>query len=286
VGGEVPSLRGGADGRRKRPVVTLTTDFGLRDPFAGVMKGVIVGICPEATVVDLSHAVRRHDVLEAQLVLEAAHRFFPSATVHLAVVDPGVGSRRRALAVESGGQYYVGPDNGIFTFALEGDWRAVSIESADHRLAEVSSTFHGRDVFAPVAAHLASGLALEALGPAVADPIRMEIPRATREGGQVCGVVIGTDHFGNATTSVSTADLAWLGPGPVGVLVGEVLLSLVPAYSEVGEGAPGAILGSQGRLEIFVREGSAQAVLGLARGTPVRAARLPPATGKRTPSPP
>jgi S-adenosyl-L-methionine hydrolase (adenosine-forming) len=198
--------------------------------------------------------------------------------VHLAVVDPGVGSRRRALAVSAGGYYYVGPDNGVLTFALEGDWRAVSIESARHRLAEVSSTFHGRDVFAPAAAHLACGVALEALGPTVTDPIRMEIPRATRSGREVLGEVVGADGFGNAVTSITAADLAWLGPGRVAVRVGDVPVSLLAAYSEAGEGAPGAILGSQGRLEIFVREGSARAVLALARGTPVRASRLPPAT--------
>jgi S-adenosyl-L-methionine hydrolase (adenosine-forming) len=277
------SPRGGADAPGKRRVITMTTDFGLRDPFAGVMKGVILGICPEAIVVDLTHQVRRHDVLEAQLALEAAHRFFPSGTVHLAVIDPGVGSRRRALAVGSRGQYYVGPDNGLFTFALEGDWRAVSIESTRHRLAEMSSTFHGRDVFAPAAAHLASGVTLAALGPTVADPVRVEIPRARREGGHVWGEVIGTDHFGNAITSITRADLAWLGPGPASVWVADVALAPVAAYSEARKGSPGAILGSQDRLEIFVREGNAEAVLGLSRGTPVRASSLPEAIPAPTP---
>jgi S-adenosylmethionine hydrolase len=260
---------------RKRPVVTLTTDFGLRDPFVGIMKGVILGICPGVVIVDLTHQVGRHDVLEAFLALQAAHRFFPPGTVHLAVVDPGVGSRRRALAVSAGDHYYVGPDNGLLSFALEGDWRAVSIESARHRLAEVSSTFHGRDVFAPAAAHLACGVALEALGPIVTDPIRMETPRATRERQEVLGEVIGADRFGNAVTSITSGDLAWLGRGPVGILVGSVSVPLVGAYSQTKEGAFGAILGSQDRLEIFVREGSAQEVLGLTRGTRVRAARLP-----------
>src|SRR5262245_46028860 len=133
-----------ATGRSRPPLVTLTTDFGLRDSFAGTMKGVILGACPDAVVVDLTHDVQRHDILEAQLALEAAHRFFPADTVHLAVVDPGVGGPRRALAVRAGGQWYVGPDNGLFTFALSGDWRAVSIATAPRRSRAMSATFHGR----------------------------------------------------------------------------------------------------------------------------------------------
>ena len=173
--------------------------------------------------------------------------------------------------MDAGGHYYVGPDNGILTFALAGEWRAVSIESPRHRLAEVSSTFHGRDVFAPAAAHLACGVALETLGPIVTDLIRIETPRATRRGREVLGEVIGADGFGNAVTSIIAADVAWLGPGPVGIWVGDVLVSMVAAYSEAGDGEPGAILGSQGRLEIFVREGSARAG-SASPGTPVRAA--------------
>jgi S-adenosylmethionine hydrolase len=256
---------------RRRPIVTLTTDFGLRDPFAGIMKGVILGICPRAALIDLTHEIRRHDILEAQLALEASQTFFPPATVHLAVVDPGVGGSRRAIAARAGDTYYVGPDNGLFTFALEADWQAVSIESAAHRLSEVSSTFHGRDVFAPAAAHLASGVALDALGPAIADPVRLPIPRSSREGGQVRGEVIGVDRFGNAVTSITGADLAWLGAGPVGIRIGNLLAPVATAYSAASPGSPGAILGSQGRLEIFVRDGSAEALLGLTRGTPLRA---------------
>jgi S-adenosylmethionine hydrolase len=256
----------------RRAIITLTTDFGLRDPFAGIMKGVILGICPRVSLIDLTHEIRRHDILGAQLALEASHAFFPPATVHLAVVDPGVGGPRRAIAVRSGDTYYVGPDNGLFTFALEADWQAVSIESAQHRLSEVSSTFHGRDVFAPAAAHLASGVALDVLGPAIADPVRLPIPRSRREGGHVRGEVIGVDRFGNAVTSITRADLAWLGAGPVGVRIGDLLLAPVAtAYSTASRGSPGAILGSQGRLEIFVRDGSAEALLGLTRGTPLRA---------------
>jgi hypothetical protein len=226
-------------------------------------------------IVDLTHDVPRHDVLQAQLALEAAHRFFPPGTVHLAVVDPGVGGSRRAIAIEARGHRYVGPDNGLFTFALSGDFSAVSIESPEHRLPRVSATFHGRDVFAPAAAHLASGVALEALGPAVTDPVRAPIPSARRTGGDVLGAVLGADRFGNLVTSISAADMEWLGPGPVEVRVGRTDVGgLVGAYSEAGKGAPGAILGSQGRLEIFVREGSALAAISPAPRAPVRVRSL------------
>ncbi|HET8575537.1 MAG TPA: SAM-dependent chlorinase/fluorinase, partial [Methylomirabilota bacterium] len=148
------------------PIITLTTDFGSRDPFVGVMKGVILGICPAARLVDLSHEVSPQDVLEGALMLESSARFFPPGTIHLAVVDPGVGSRRRGLAVSAAGQCFVGPDNGLFTATLEEPgWVAVSLENPAYRLTQVSGTFHGRDIFAPAAAHLACGVALERLGP-------------------------------------------------------------------------------------------------------------------------
>lgn len=235
------------------------------------MKGVILGLCPGAVVVDLTHEVPRHDVLAGQLALEAAHPFFAPGTVHVGVVDPGVGGSRRGLALRSGGRYYVGPDNGLFTFALAGEWQAVSLESVRHRRPGISATFHGRDVFAPAAAHLACGGVLGALGPPVFDPVRTEIPRARREGEEVVGEVVGADHFGNVTTSVTAADLASLRPGPVSVRVRDAVLgALVETYSAVAPGVPGAVLGSQGRLEIFVREGSAEAILDLTRGTAVR----------------
>ncbi|MGH7397764.1 MAG: SAM hydrolase/SAM-dependent halogenase family protein, partial [Candidatus Rokuibacteriota bacterium] len=155
-------------------VITLTTDFGLRDPFVGIMKGVLLSICPSARLVDLTHEVPPHDILAGGLALEAATPFFPPGTVHLAVVDPGVGSARRAIAVRAGGYHLVGPDNGLFTFALEGaGWTAVSVTAPEYRLAEVGRTFHGRDIFAPAAAYLAAGVPLERLGPPVSDPERL-----------------------------------------------------------------------------------------------------------------
>ncbi len=253
------------------PIVTLTTDFGLRDAFVGIMKGVILGICPAARLVDLSHDVSPRDVLEAALVLESSARFFPGGTVHLAVVDPGVGSRRRGLAISAAGQRFVGPDNGLFTAALgEPGWMAVSLENPEYRLAEVSQTFHGRDIFAPAAAHLAAGIPLERLGPRAQDPVRLHLPDCRLENGVWVGEVIGADRFGNLVTSVTARRLGTPGAGWVVELDGRILGRLASCYADGREGEPTAIIGSSGRVEIFVRNANAQAVLGARRGTPVR----------------
>ncbi len=255
------------------PLITLTTDFGLRDPFVGIMKGVILGICPEARLVDLTHQVAPHDVLEAMLALEGAVAFFPPGTVHLAVVDPGVGSERRAIALGSAGHYFVGPDNGLFTFALAAPaWSAVSLETAEYRLPAVSRTFHGRDVFAPAAAHLARGVPLGWLGSSIHDPRRLRLPESRLEGAELIGEVIGTDRFGNLLTSVSAAGIAALaGGGAVSVEVGgRGLGGLATSYEDAPDGVAAPIIGSTGRLEIFVRRGSARDLLGLGRGATVR----------------
>ena len=238
------------------------------------MKGVILGICPAARLVDLSHDIGPQDVLEGALCLEAAVSFFPKGTIHLAVIDPGVGASRRPMALRSAGQCFVGPDNGLFSLVLERGGRrveAVELTSAEYRLARVSRTFHGRDIFAPAAAHLASGVPLERLGRAMTDPVRLVLPSSRREDGLVAGEVIGADRFGNLLTSVTEADLAGL-DGPLGLVVeigGIRVGAPVAAYSEALPGSVGAVVGSTGRLEVFVRDGSAQAALGLGRGAPV-----------------
>jgi S-adenosylmethionine hydrolase len=256
------------------PIITLTTDFGLRDPFVGIMKGVILGICPEVRLVDLTHDVAPHGVLEAALALESAWRFFPPGSIHLAVVDPGVGSERRALALGAGGHLFVGPDNGLFTFAVSGGgWSAVSVEAPAYRLPVVSQTFHGRDVFAPAAGHLASGVRLPDLGPALSNPVRLALPVARREGDEIVGEVIGSDRFGNLVTSITAEGIDRLVSGG-GVLTVEVagrdLGSLATSYSAGSAGVPAAIMGSGGRLEVFVRNASARTRLGVGVGAQVR----------------
>jgi S-adenosylmethionine hydrolase len=255
------------------PIITLTTDFGLRDPFVGIMKGVILSICPPARLVDLTHDLEPQDVRGASLALEAALPFFPDGTVHLAVVDPGVGSGRRALAIRAGGQYLVGPDNGVLTPGLRGDrWTAVALGAPEYRLADVSRTFHGRDVFAPAAAYLAAGVPLERLGAVAADPVLEPIPGSRLEGDVLIGEVLSVDRFGNLLTSVEGARLAALaGDGPVAVEVsGRPVAGFVDAYADGGDGRPAAIIGSTGRVEIFVRGGSARQALSVDRGAPVR----------------
>jgi len=258
------------------PIVTLTTDFGLRDPFVGIMKGVILSICPTVRLVDLTHEIAPQDVLGAGLALEAALPFFPDGTVHLAVVDPGVGSTRRPIALRARGHYLVGPDNGVLTVALQGArTTAVALAAREYRLAEVSRTFHGRDVFAPAAAYLAAGVPLERLGPAVADPVRLPIPDSRLEAGALVGEVLDVDRFGNLLTSIDAARLSEVpGDGPATVEVaGQPAGGLVDAYAEGPADRPAAIVGSTGRLEVFVRSGSARLALGAGRGAPVRVRR-------------
>src|SRR5258707_11254834 len=199
------------------PIITLTTDFGLRDPFVGTMKGVILSICATARLVDLTHDVEPQDLLGAGLALEAALPFFPDGTVHLAVVDPGVGSGRRALAVGVGEHYLVGPDKGVLTPALRrARWTAVELTAPEYRLPEVSRPFHGRDVFAPAAAYLAAGVPLERLGPVVGDPVLRPIPVSRLEGDVLVGEVLAVDRFGNLLTSIEAARLTALArDGPV-----------------------------------------------------------------------
>jgi len=258
-------------------IVTLTTDFGQRDPFVGVMKGVILGICREATLIDLTHEVAPFDIREGAVALESAWRFFPMGTIHLAVVDPGVGGRRRGLALEAGGHYFVGPDNGLFSFALMREkWSAVSIEASAYRRSEVSRTFHGRDIFAPAAGHLAAGVPLERLGPRITDPIQVPLPQCRRAGDEIIGEVVGPDRFGNLLTSVAADMVSELAPdGAIEVtLTGRQISGLASSYEASPPGVAAVIVGSSGRLEIFIRNASAQAVLGAAPGTEVTIRRL------------
>jgi S-adenosylmethionine hydrolase len=249
-----------------RPLVTLLTDFGAGSGYPAQLKGVLLSALPEAQLVDLSHEVPAYDVLAGALLLEACVPRFPPEAVHLAVVDPGVGTARRALCVvDRDGRRLVGPDNGLFTPFLDGA-RAVLLEAAGLVPTPASATFHGRDLFAPVAAWLAAGGDPALLGRPVGDPVRLAWPRAERRGDAVHGVCLRADPFGNLLTSLRAEDLA--GP-PVAVEAGGVPARWVRTF---GDGAPGelvALLGSGGRVEIAVREGSAAARPGLGAGVAV-----------------
>ncbi|BDG07258.1 SAM hydrolase/SAM-dependent halogenase family protein [Anaeromyxobacter paludicola] len=250
------------------PIVTFLTDFGAGSGYPAQMKGVVLQRLPAAQLVDLSHEVPHFDVLAGALLLEACAPRFPLAAVHCAVVDPGVGTERRALCVvDPEGRRLVGPDNGLFTPFLGEGARAFALEDPRHVPAPESATFHGRDLFAPVAAFLAGGGDPEWLGPRVEAPVRLRWPAAAREGATLRGECLAADPFGNLVTSVRASDLE-------GRPVHEARVEGRPArfVRTFGEGRPGELLvlvGSGGRVEVAVREESAAARFGLARGAPV-----------------
>ena len=253
-------------------IITLTTDFGAADPFVGIMKGVIAGRAPMAHVIDLTHGIPPHDVLAGALVLRHAVPYFPHGTIHLAVVDPGVGSQRRALCVETPGALLVGPDNGLLSLAAaSGEIRRIIHLTEEHFfLSPRSRTFHGRDVFAPISAALAAGTSVEKLGSEVRDMQRLDLPPVVREAHALRGQVIYVDHFGNLVSNVSAADLATLAVHAPSIGVGSVRLrGVAPSYAAVQRGEPVAVVNSWGLLEIAVREGSARDRLGAGVGTAV-----------------
>ena len=252
-----------------RPVVTFLSDFGAGSGYPAQMKGEVLRRLPEATLVDLSHEVAPFDLLGGALLLEACVPRFPGAAVHLAVIDPGVGTPRRPICVvDAEGRRLVGPDNGLFTPFLGAGSAAFLLADPDIVPRDPSPTFHGRDLFAPVAAWLAGGGSPERLGPRVTDPVTLDWPVPVRLAGVLEGRCLAADPFGNLITSIRRTDLA--GSAIAAVTVGGRAASLVSTF---GEGEPAELLalwGSGGRLEIALREGSAAREPGLGRGTPVR----------------
>jgi hypothetical protein len=257
-----------------RPVVTFLSDFGAGSGYPAQMKGEVLRRLPDATLVDLSHEVRPFDVMGGALLLEACVPRFPREAVHVAVVDPGVGTSRRPLCVVDGaGRRLVGPDNGLLTPFLGAGSTAFLLSEPDVVPRDPSPTFHGRDLFAPVAAWLAGGGDPARLGPRVADPSRLGGLSAVRTGDGLEGACLAADPFGNLVTSVGRGDLG--GEAVSAVTIGGRPARLVATF---GDGEPGelvALWGSGGRLEIAVREGSAARELGIGRGAPVRVATRP-----------
>lgn len=253
------------------PLFTLTTDFGSASGYPAQVKAVLLGAVPEARIVDVTHDVPAFDLWAAALLVESALPWFPREAIHLVVVDPGVGTARRGLLVtDAEGRRYLGPDNGLLTPALAPGARVQALASGGPLPPPRSATFHGRDLFAPAAAYLARGGAAGALGPLVDDAVRLDWPAAERSGDALRGTTLAADPFGNLVTSIRASDLPGGGAEVAGVEVGGRRVRLVRTY---GEGAPGellALVGSGGRLELAVREGSAARLLGGARGLPVR----------------
>jgi S-adenosyl-L-methionine hydrolase (adenosine-forming) len=250
------------------PRVTLLTDFGTGDGYVAAMKGVITQIAPSVIIDDASHDIEPGDVHAAAWALAGYWHLFPVGTVHVVVVDPGVGSERRSLAVECDGRYLVGPDNGVFTRALAAAevWRAVAIENRSFMRDVISSTFHGRDIFAPAAAHIASGTPLESLGAAVTDPVLLEIPAPVQDGGAIDGAIVHVDRFGNLVTNVPQA----LAAAVAVVHIGGRSLPLQRTYADVERGELLALVGSHGHIEVALRDGSAAELLQVRPGHAVR----------------
>ncbi len=253
-------------------VVTLTTDFGTLDPYVAQMKGVLLRLAPGVSIHDLSHSIPPGDVAAGALFLEAAVPRFPPGTVHLVVVDPGVGGARRPMALGIPEGTLVGPDNGIFSPFLDHPLaQPVVLDRPELWATHVSRTFHGRDLFAPVAARLASGGALSSVGSPLTDPVRLPKPVIERLADGVRGEVVHVDHFGNLVTSVRAGDLPHLAEGSIEVEVGvRTVGGLRDSYDAVPAGALLALIGSTDRVEISVNRGRADQVLEARVGTTVR----------------
>lgn len=252
------------------PAVVLLTDFGLSDPFVGVMKGVILAHAPRSRIVDLTHGIAPRDVRQAALALRQAVPYFPEGSLFVCVVDPGVGSSRRILWTKGARHQYLAPDNGLLSWAEEGRFREVrSVVNADLFLKPVSRTFHGRDVFAPVAAALAEGLAPERLGPRAAASRALAFPSPRRHRKRVSGQILAFDRFGNAITNLTPSDI------PRGARLrhrGSDLGRVRTHYAAVPAGRAVALTGSSGFIELSVRDGDFAKVAGAATGDPVEAA--------------
>jgi S-adenosylmethionine hydrolase len=263
-----------------RPIITLLTDFGWGDGYIGAMKGVILRINPDCRIVDLAHEIPPHDVMGAALVLGQTYSFFPQGSIHVAVVDPGVGGVRRPLVLETDGYRFVGPDNGCFTFVLKRQKEIEAYELTEERfcLPRVSHTFHGRDIFAPVAAHLSAGVPPAAMGSpvAIADLTSLAIPDPVAERETLQGEVIGVDSFGNLVTNISQDAMGAFAPdGVVEIEIGgERIRGLRSSYEEGRKAEIIALWGSAGLLEISLKEQNLHRERGWGRGDHVRIRRV------------
>lgn len=254
------------------PVITLTTDFGTSDPFVGIMKGVIAGISPGANVIDITHEIAPYDILEGAYVIAQAWRHFPPQTIHVAIVDPGVGSERRPILAEAGGHFFIAPDNGVLSMVFDDAKPKVRIISNAKLMArEISRTFHGRDIFAPAAAHLSVGALKSGFGKVIDDYIWIEGTRPAQTSAQGwCGMIFKPDRFGNLITNFHIDDFAELTSRPFELRIGQqIVRRLALTFSEAEIGELVAIVGSSGYLEIAANQASAAKILGCGARTPV-----------------
>lgn len=260
-----------------RPVITLTTDFGLADHFVGVMKGVILNINPEVELVDLSHQVAAYDIFDGALLIAQSYRYFPPGTIHLVVVDPGVGSNRRPILAATARHKFVAPDNGVLSFIYDSEPspEVRHITADRYFLKPVSNTFHGRDIFSPVAGWLSKGVEAAKFGELITDYVRLAVPGPRRlPGGTVTGVVLRVDNFGNLITNLTSQDVPELlseRPPAFTITINQQTVTCLRASYSAGKPSElFAILGSSGYLEICTNRGSAARVLNASRGGEVK----------------
>jgi len=252
-----------------KPILTLTTDFGLSDHYVGTMKGVILGICPQAQIVDISHDVSAFEIPEGAYLIAQAYRYFPKKTVHVVVVDPGVGTSRRPIVMEAAGQYFVAPDNGVLSMVYGEEKHRIRLISNDRYFRQpVSGTFHGRDIFAPVAAHLAAGVTPARLGRIVEDYLRPSFQKPQRSGKRTwSGQILKIDRFGNIVTNFHTSEFPDLERRNFTLSIGpQQIAVLARHYEECGHGELFLIAGSSGYLEVSVNQGSAARRIGCEAG--------------------
>lgn len=260
----------------QHPVITLTTDFGYKDPFVGIMKGVILNINPPANIVDLTHDISPRNIMEAAFVIEASFKYFPYKTINAVIVDPGVGSIRKPILVATDRHYFVGPDNGVFTrvYAVAQSVQVIHVTSEHYFLPEKSSTFHGRDVFAPVAAWLSKGIDILNFGEPITDYVTLPIPVPASPAKNIIeGEVIYLDRFGNLTTNIRHLKMDEFTLGNKGkqpkIIINGKEAPLKNSFSEATDGGLYSLINSFGYLELFVNGGNAALIFGLDVGKKV-----------------
>jgi len=255
-------------------IITLTTDFGLKDHYVGAMKGAVLSVNPSAVLVDISHSITSGDISHGAFVMDGACGIFPPGTVHVGVVDPGVGGPRRAVIVETDNFLFVGPDNGLLSLIAQSDGikRVIEVRNEKFMRAEISRTFHGRDIFGPVAGHLSLGVSPEEFGPEIRDLEMISLPLPEFEDGVINGEVIYIDTYGNIITNISAGFIeSHLGLSDVEVIIkGHSLKGLFRSYASIEPGGVGALTGSSGRLEVAAHEASGAEFLGVNVGDNVR----------------
>jgi len=261
-------------------IITLLTDFGTRDEYVALMKGVILSINPEVTIVDITHQIDSQDIVQAAYVIHSAYRYFPAGSVHLIVVDPGVGTGRSVLALEKRKQYFVAPDNGVMTllFNDESVTTLIRLTNSNFFLETVSRTFHGRDIIAPVGAHIARGVDFHQLGPEItpANAVRLNnLQPHISNSGEITGTVVAVDHFGNLISNIDYPMLAQIDPNgqknKIRIKIGSHTIDgIYETYENGRPKTPMALIGSRGYLEVAVNQGNAARVLNAKKGDAIR----------------